>query len=39
LAHDRKINLSPGLVNGQVISGKNINIVSGASVRCPSCPE
>jgi len=37
LAPDRKINLSPGLVNGEVISAQNINIVSGSSVRCPPC--
>ena len=38
LAPYRKINLSPGMVNGQVISGKDISIVSGSSVRCPPCP-
>jgi len=37
LAPQRVIALSPGLVNGQVISGRNISIVSGASVRC-RCP-
>src|SRR5947208_2396580 len=37
LAPARNIALSPGLVNGQVISGRNISIVSGASVRC-KCP-
>jgi hypothetical protein len=37
LAPYRKIALSPGLVNGEVISGQNISIVSGSSVRCPSC--
>jgi choice-of-anchor A domain-containing protein len=38
LAPYRKIALSPGLVNGEVISGQNISIVSGSSVHCPSCP-
>ncbi|HSU55781.1 MAG TPA: SdrD B-like domain-containing protein [Candidatus Dormibacteraeota bacterium] len=38
LAPYRKIALSPGLVNGEVISGLNISIVSGSSVRCPPCP-
>jgi hypothetical protein len=37
LATQRKISLSPGLVNGEVISGRDISIVSGSSVRCPVC--
>jgi choice-of-anchor A domain-containing protein len=38
LAPQRQINLSPGLVNGQVISGQNISVVSGSSVQCTPCP-
>ena len=38
LAPLRKIKLSPGLVNGAVISAKEISIVSGSSVRCPDSP-
>jgi len=35
IALERKIALSPGLVNGQLVGGRDISIVSGASVRCP----
>jgi hypothetical protein len=42
LAPQRKIRLSPGLVRGAVISGKEISLSSGASVRCApgatNCP-
>ena len=38
LAVDRSIKLSPGLVNGRIISGGDvIQIVSGAKVNCPNC--
>lgn len=38
LAPYRQIALSPGLVNGQIISGLDISIVSGSGVHCPHCP-
>ena len=37
VALQRNIALSPGLVNGQLIGGLNISIVSGSSVNCPCC--
>src|SRR5207244_8635771 len=38
IALQRNIALSPGLVNGQLIGGRNISIVSGSSVKCPPSP-
>jgi len=38
LAPDRDVKLSVVKVNGEVISGKNITIVSGAAVKCPPSP-
>src|SRR5205823_4988887 len=38
IALHRNIALSPGVVNGELIGGQNISIVSGASVKCPPSP-
>jgi len=38
LAPNRDIALSPGLVNGELIGGHNISIVSGSAVKCPPSP-
>lgn len=35
LAPERKIALSPGRVNGQVVSGRDISLSSGSLVSCP----
>jgi len=37
LALHRDIDLKGGFVNGQIFSGQNISIVSGARVTCPPC--
>ena len=38
IALNRNIALSPGLVNGELIGGQNISIVSGSTVKCPPSP-
>ena len=38
LAPERKINLNPGLVRGQILSAKDINITKGSFVQSLSCP-
>src|SRR5437773_3431114 len=38
IALHRNIALSPGLINGELIGGQNISIVSGSSVKCPPSP-
>ena len=36
LAEDATVSLTPGAVNGEIISGMNINIASGGSVNAPT---
>jgi len=37
LAPQRNVFVSPALVNGEVISAKDINIVGGSKIACPTC--
>jgi hypothetical protein len=39
LAEDASVSLTPGAVDGEVISGENINIASGGSVNGQNVPD